>query len=175
MLHHRKLLGVGLLALALAGNAIAQETTPAPDTTTTKATDAAPATATAPDNCNAQFSALDTDASGTLTETEAPQIYARSRVDDMTIAETGFTQDEFLAACAGNTYSRTEPEAGAPFDGANSFTEGQAQDRAIAWGVMGVSALIKDDQGIWRGTGTVDGASVAVAVDYKGNVVTAAE
>ena len=34
-----------------------------------------------------------------------------------------------------------------------------------------VSALTKDDQGIWRGTATKDGKHVKVAVDYKGNVV----
>ena len=57
--------------------------------------------------------------------------------------------------------------------GANSFTEGQAKDRAIAHGgVDSVSDLKKDDDGIWRGTASQGGKSVQIAVDYKGNVVT---
>ncbi len=182
MLHHRKLMGVSLLALALAVPGVAQETaptTPAPETTQAPdagaATTPSPAPAVEAADCDGQFTALDTDGSSTLSEAEAPQVFARSRVDDMTIAETGYTRDEFLAACAADDYARAEPEVGAPFEGANSFTEGQAQDRAVAWGVTDVSALTKDDQGIWRGTGMVDGANVAVAIDYKGNVVTTAQ
>ncbi len=56
-------------------------------------------------------------------------------------------------------------------EGANSFTEGQAQDRALAAGFSDVSALQKDDKGIWRGSANKEGKSVKVAVDYKGNVV----
>ena len=33
----------------------------------------------------------------------------------------------------------------------------------------------KDDDGIWRGTGTQGGKTVQIAVDYKGNVVTTAQ
>ncbi|MEO6300573.1 MAG: hypothetical protein ABIO62_13205 [Paracoccaceae bacterium] len=158
MSHHRKLRGISLLALTLAMPAVA-ETTPA----------------ATPADCEMQFTGLDADTSGTLTEAEAPQVYARARIDSMPIADTGVTREEFLAGCTGNKYSHDAPEAGAPFEGANSFTEGQAQDRATAWGVTAVSALTKDDKGIWRGTGTMEGKSVAVAIDYKGNVVTSAQ
>ena len=41
-------------------------------------------------------------------------------------------------------------DAGAPLKGANSFTEGEAKDRAVAQGLMSVGALKKDDDGIWR-------------------------
>jgi putative membrane protein len=58
-----------------------------------------------------------------------------------------------------------------PLAGANSFTEGQAKSRIEAAGFSGVSALKKDDQGIWRGTATKGGASTPVALDFKGNVV----
>ena len=58
-----------------------------------------------------------------------------------------------------------------PVSGANSFTEGQARDRALAAGFADVSPLTKDGDGIWRGTGKKGDREVAVAVDYKGNVV----
>jgi putative membrane protein len=38
-------------------------------------------------------------------------------------------------------------------------------------GFTNVSGLKKDDDGIWRGTVTLDGKSVPMVVDYKGNVV----
>lgn len=154
----RKIISLGVLALALATPAFAQN-----DATT------APA---APAACEDQFKTLDTDISGTLSETEAPQVFAKSRIDNSTVPDTGYGRDEFLAACADNQFVRAEPDAGAPLEGANSFTEGQARDRATAWGVTGVSTLTQDDKGVWRGTGTVDGGNVNVAVDYKGNVVT---
>jgi putative membrane protein len=62
-------------------------------------------------------------------------------------------------------------DAGAPLKGANSFTEGQAKDRAASHGFTNVSALTKDGDGIWRGTAQMDGKAVNLAVDYKGNVV----
>jgi putative membrane protein len=63
-------------------------------------------------------------------------------------------------------------DAGAPLEGANSFTQAQAKDRIMAMGLSGASALTKDDKGIWRGTAQKDGKTVNVAVDFKGNVVT---
>ena len=59
----------------------------------------------------------------------------------------------------------------APVPGANSFTEGQAKSRIQDAGFSDVSALTKDDQGIWRGQATKDGKKTAVALDYQGNVV----
>jgi putative membrane protein len=67
--------------------------------------------------------------------------------------------------------SASTPEAGAPFEGANSFTEAQAQERAANAGFSEVSALTKDDKGIWRGTANSNTGKVSIAVDYKGNVV----
>jgi hypothetical protein len=34
-----------------------------------------------------------------------------------------------------------------------------------------VTGLMKDDQSIWRGKAMKDGKSMAVSVDYQGNVV----
>ncbi len=59
----------------------------------------------------------------------------------------------------------------APVPGANSFTEGQARARIEERGFAQVTDLKKDDKGIWRGTAMKDGKSVAVALDYQGNIV----
>lgn len=59
-----------------------------------------------------------------------------------------------------------------PIEGANSFTEEQARDRALSWNVTDVSALVLDDKGVWRGIGKLDSSDVSVAVDFKGNMVT---
>ncbi len=54
--------------------------------------------------------------------------------------------------------------------GANSFTEAQARSRIEAQGFTNVTDLRKDDQGIWRGKAMRSGASIGVAIDYRGNV-----
>lgn len=163
-------LGVsGLLALGVAFPTLAQETI-APT-----ATESAPAQPENEMNCSNQFSSLDKDGNAVLTEEEAPAIYAKSRIDNRMIAEAGYTKEEFLAACEKRSFDRPVLDKGAPLEGSNSFTEGQAQDRAVVWGVGSVSALTQDDKGIWRGTGTQDGKTVNVAIDYKGNVVTSAQ
>ena len=60
----------------------------------------------------------------------------------------------------------------APAAGSNSFTETQAKSRIEAAGYSNVSVLVKDKDGIWRGTATRGGATgVDVALDYQGNVV----
>ncbi|MBZ9870261.1 DUF4142 domain-containing protein [Mesorhizobium sp. BR1-1-9] len=63
----------------------------------------------------------------------------------------------------------------APVPGANSFTEAQAKSRIQDAGFANVSALTKDDKGIWRGTAEKDGKQVTVALDFQGNVVAGAQ
>jgi hypothetical protein len=60
---------------------------------------------------------------------------------------------------------------GAPVAGANSFTRAQALSRIQRAGYSDVRGLVKDKDGIWRGTASKDGASAHVALDYQGNVV----
>ena len=57
--------------------------------------------------------------------------------------------------------------------GANSFTEGQARQHILNSGYTDVTGLAKGKDGVWRGTAMHDGASVAVAMDFKGNVTEA--
>lgn len=123
-------------------------------------------------DCEEQHRLFDLDGDGFITRSESERDFARAGIDGVTIGEDGLTRDQFLAICATDSWSEHTPEAGAPFEGANSFTEEQARQRAIAWNVTEVSALVLDEQGIWRGTGKVGAEAVAVAVDYKGNVVT---
>src|SRR5436190_20752479 len=64
------------------------------------------------------------------------------------------------------------PNPGAPVAGSNSFTEGQAKSRIEARGFTNVSGLVKDNDGVWRGTAIQGGKSVKVSLDFQGNVVT---
>lgn len=68
------------------------------------------------------------------------------------------------------TSNANQKTAAAPVKGANSFTMNEAQRRIEAGGFSQVSDLKKDSDGIWRGTGMRDGASVPVYCDYQGNV-----
>jgi hypothetical protein len=55
--------------------------------------------------------------------------------------------------------------------GANSFTEAQVKDRLERFGYSDVSALQKDDDGIWRGRATYGGKPFVIGVDYRGAVL----
>ena len=158
-------MAMGLTATA----ALAQTTAPAPAGEPAGAVTVALPSA---EECAANFAALDLDQNGFLSESEAPDLNARARVESFAIDSSGISQDEYLRVCAETGWTRPVAEEGAPFEGANSFTEAQAKDRAAAAGVSDVSALAQDDLGIWRGEGVFDGAKVNLAVDYKGNVVT---
>jgi len=54
--------------------------------------------------------------------------------------------------------------------GANSFTEAQARDRLRKQGYAQISALTKDQDGVWRGSAFRNGHQVHVGLDYKGNI-----
>lgn len=66
-----------------------------------------------------------------------------------------------------------EQNPGAPVAGKNSFTESQAKSRIEKAGYTDVSGLKLDGQGVWRGTGTKDGKSGDVSLDFQGNVTMA--
>ena len=87
-------------------------------------------------------------------------------------ADGAMNEKMFQENCKADVFTTAAIDEGAPLEGANSFTESQAKDRGVAAGLSSVSALTKDDKGIWRGTAMKDGKSVNVAVDFKGNVVT---
>ena len=133
---------------------------------------AVPASAMTDDECSAMWKQADTNNDGVLNGAEADRYTAWMRVANKTAPDDGtLSEIIFRENCKADTFTTAAVDEGAPLSGANSFTEGQAKDRALAWGYAGVSALTKDDNGIWRGTATKDGKNVNVAVDYKGNVV----
>jgi hypothetical protein len=123
-------------------------------------------------DCAAQWKSADGNGDGVLVGPEADRYLAYYRVRaQVTPADGRITQAAFMQACRNDVFMAKAPESGAPLKGANSFTESQAKDRALAAGFTSVSSLVKDGDGIWRGTAMRDGKVVKLAVDYKGNVV----
>ena len=131
-----------------------------------------PAFAMSDADCTAAWTKADANNDGKLTEAEGARYYASMRVANKPVADGALTKEAFAENCKADVFVTAKMETGAPLAGANSFTEGQAKDRAAAAGFSNVSALKKDDKGIWRGTASEGTKSVNVAVDFKGNVVT---
>ena len=97
------------------------------------------------------------------TGTATPALGANSQVTPPR-ADTG-------APAAVSTTSAQSRTNAAPVSGANSFTESQARSRIEDKGFANVTDLKKDDKGVWRGTAMKDGKSLAVALDYQGNII----
>ena len=140
----------------------------------------APATAPAPApasgkftqaQCDSMWATSDADNNGELSETEAARYFAMHRGASQPVEGGKLTRDAFNAACLAGLYAEAPVDPGAPYAGANSFTEGQARDRALAMGLTEIGELKKDNDGIWRGPAKRSNAAGQVAVDYKGNVV----
>src|SRR4029453_6187223 len=130
---------------------------------------AVPSWAATDAECQDLWKKADANSDGVLSDRESVRYVALMRVANRTMATEGrVTQSEFMDACKADVYAARKPDDGAPLKGANSFTEGQAKDRAIAHGGESVPARKKDDDGIWRGPGTQAGKTVQIAVDYKG-------
>ena len=132
-----------------------------------------PAYAASQAECEAMWKKADVNNDGMLSDAEAMRYSAAMRVHEYKMSADGkVTRANFIDACKADVYAAKKIDAGAPLKGSNSFTEGQAKDRALAYGYTGVASLVKDKDGIWRGSAMQDGKPVQVAVDYKGNVVT---
>ena len=137
-----KIASLTLAATLLAGTAFAQSTAPTPGNTAPGATSVTPMPGVNP-------------STGTTPETG---VVGRN---------TG------PAAASGDrnqAVATTSEDALEPASGATSFTEGQARGRIEGQGYTAVTALTKDDNGVWRGTATKDGNSAQVWMDYEGNV-----
>lgn len=130
-----------------------------------------PAFAASEAECEKAFVTADANNDGALSETEGRRYYASMRLANKPVTAGRLEKADFLANCKADVFASAQPAAGAPLEGANSFTEGQAKDRAEAAGFSEVSGLAKDDKGIWRGTAMRGASQVKIAVDYKGNVV----
>ena len=124
-------------------------------------------------DCAAQWKSADGNGDGVLVGPEADRYLAYYRVRaQVTPTDGHIDQKTFMQACQNDVFLAKAPDAGAPLKGANSFTEAQAKDRAMAAGLTSVASLVKDGDDIWRGSAMKDGKAVKVAVDFKGNVVT---
>ncbi len=132
----------------------------------------APAFAMTDADCSAMWKQADTNGDGMLNGSEGDRYAAWLRLSEKPLAEgTMLNEAMFQENCKADVFATAAVDEGAPLEGANSFTEGQAGDRIVAAGMIAPTALAKDDKGIWRGTAMKDGKSVNVAVDFKGNVV----
>ncbi len=131
-----------------------------------------PAFAMADADCTAMWKQADANGDGVLNGTEGERYAAWLRLAEKPLADgTNMNEAMFQENCKADVFATDVAEEGAPLEGANSFTEGQASDRIIAAGMTAPTGLAKDDKGIWRGTAMKGDASVNVAVDFKGNVV----
>ena len=82
-----------------------------------------------------------------------------------TMAQTGAKNNAALKT------AHTVDDGGAR-NGANSFTQAQARAHIEHAGFTNVSALAKDEHGVWRGNAKKGGRTVHVGLDFKGNVTT---
>ena len=122
--------------------------------------------------CAAMWNGVQKSNGDVLSDAESVRYAAAMRVRDYKMPADGkVTREVFVDACKADVFVASTPDSGAPLKGANSFTEGQAKDRAVARGFTAVSDLKKDGDGIWRGSAMWDGKTTQVAVDFKGNVV----
>ena len=98
------------------------------------------------------------------------------RVGNRTIATEGrITQAEFMDACKADVYARASRRRRAAEGRQQLHRRAGQGPRHRPRRCRQRSDLKKDDDGIWRGTGTQGGKTVQIAVDYKGNVVTTAQ
>ena len=131
-----------------------------------------PALAMTTAECKTEWTKADANKDGVLTGAEAERYLAAMRVGNKSLAADAKLDDAmFMKQCEAGMFTAAKMEVGAPLAGANSFTENQAKDRAVAAGFTDVTALVKDADGIWRGTAKSGDKSVKIAVDFKGNVV----
>jgi hypothetical protein len=129
-----------------------------------------PALAVPDDVCAASWARADANKDGLLTVAEDSAYFMALRQAGKPVDEGKLNYAAFLENCKTAVPAATMI-VGAPLPGANSFTEDQARERAVAEGFTAVSPLTKDANGIWRGTAMKGSSTTPVAVDYKGNVV----
>ena len=131
-----------------------------------------PAAAMSSDDCTSMWKTADTNSDGMLNGAEADRYSAAMRTAGKTLDSNGtMNEAAFMDNCKADVFAIATAETGAPLKGANSFTENQAKERAMAAGFTDVSALTQDADGIWRGTAALNGKAGKVAIDFKGNVV----
>ena len=123
-------------------------------------------------DCTQLWKSADDNRDGVLEGREADRFLAYYRMHaKASPAGERISESDFMNACQNDVFVAKAAEAGAPLKGTNGLTEGDAKDRALAAGYSAISSLVKDGDGVWRGSAMRDGKSTKIAVDYKGNVV----
>jgi hypothetical protein len=98
-----------------------------------------PTLAMTDEECAAMWKQADVNNDGSLSGAEASRHAAWMRVKDKTVAaESTINKAQFLDNCKSDVFTTAAVDPGAPLEGANSFTEGQAQDRILAAGCCGL-------------------------------------
>ena len=119
---------------------------------------ATPAFAMSDTECQDLWKKADANSDGVLSDAETGRYLAGMRMHQVRIPENGrIDQQVFMDNCKRDVFKTADNQPGAPLKGANSFTEDQAKDRAMARGYTSVSDLKKDGDGIWRGNAMMDG------------------
>lgn len=130
-----------------------------------------PAVAASDGDCARQWKSADSNGDGVLEGREADRYFAYYRMHAQRPAnDESISEAEFMSACRDDVFVAKAPEAAAPLAGGTGLSEGEARDRALAAGYSAISSLVKDGNGIWRGSAMKDGKSTKLAVDHKGNV-----
>ena len=101
-------------------------------------------------DCAAQWKSADGNSDGVLVGPEADRYLAYYRVRaQVTPTDGRIDQKTFMQSCQNDVFMAKAPEAGAPLKGANSFTEAQAKDRALAAGLTGLGLGAGDRVVLW--------------------------
>lgn len=132
---------------------------------------ASPSIAMTDTDCAAEWKKIDSKGTGYISEADGRRYFAAMRVANKPVVDGKLTQAAFVEQCKADLFTIAKTDPNAPLAGANSFTEAQAIDRAIAAGFSPAAGLKKDDKGVWRGSASDGTKTVPIAVDYKGNVV----
>ena len=158
-----KLAATTLAAALMATAAVAQTTTPASPST--------PAMTPVPGTVTGVGKAVGNTV-GNATDATTGAVTGTGKAVGNAVGATTDVGGGTAAASGDNNQAvaTTSANARQPAKGANSFSAGQAQGRIEGEGYTTVSNLKKDNDGVWRGTATKNGASVGVWLDYKGNI-----
>ena len=133
---------------------------------------ALPAFAASDADCQAMWAKADVNHDGVLSDAEAMRYAAAMRVRETTVPADGkLTQAAFMDACKADVYATATPDAGAPLKGANSFTEGQAKDRAMAHGATDIGPIARTATGCGAVRPSWTASPLRSPSTYKGNVV----
>ncbi|MBV8189111.1 MAG: hypothetical protein JOY64_28560 [Alphaproteobacteria bacterium] len=123
-------------------------------------------------DCAREWKNADGNGDGILEGREADRYLAYYRMRaEAPPAGDRISRSEFMRACREDVFIAKAPELAAPLKGIGGISEGEAKDRALAAGYSAISSLVKDGDGVWRGSAMKDGKTTKIAIDDKGNVV----